>query len=655
MTDTLHYSTLVNKFHLDNFEAKGFKTASKLNDTSGDKSLDAWQIENLKPINLFIGPNNSGKSRLLRFLLISDLGSVDSDSLPIQSILDKILDTTGSLLLPSELLNTGHYSTDLRPEIRREIYGSHIQNLNYKNLKITISNICKNLISKRYNTVYQGHAEIYASTLMNLMSNQALLPYVEKYSDRVFQKTYIPLLRGLRTLSTNDLYLDRTLVDYFNNKGFRPNNGANENDVLNIFTGHTLYEDLKRALLGDHEQRKSVRDYESFLSNYFFDNQEIALVPRIIIDEETQIENNVVHIKIGEKKERPIFDLGDGIQTIILLTVQAFLNEEPTMFFIEEPEQNVHAGLQRTLIEAFRMRPQHMYFMTTHSNTFIDLAQECDDISLQRVYQIVDGSEETTVVESSDANLSILQELGVRASSVLIANCSIWVEGVTDKNYLRVFLKKYLETLEESGKEDDKVRAQKLRNYKENLHYIFTEYQGSNITHWDFGDSDTSKTPARKLSNSIFLLADRDIETKGDRVNDLTSQLGNNFHQLKWKEIENHIPHNVVVETAERRWKTFNGKKLHQFNKELVVEGVFENETTGIGEILEQYVEAVPEATEDKKIRYFFKENSGTIKDKVTFCNTAIEIMQDEDFEWALTDELNELCEAIWKHIEESN
>ncbi|HDM7598231.1 TPA: hypothetical protein PZ808_003174, partial [Staphylococcus aureus] len=76
----------------------------------------------------------------------------------------------------------------------------------------------------------------------------------------------------------------------------------------------------------------------------------------------------------------------------------------------------------------------------------------------------------------------------------------------------------YLDELEASSNSDKlteeqrataKKRAGKLRTYSENLHYVFVEYQGSNITHWAFTDEadpeETSKTPAAKLSKDILL------------------------------------------------------------------------------------------------------------------------------------------------------
>ena len=355
------------------------------------------------------------------------------------------------------------------------------------------------------------------------------------------------------------------------------------------------------------------------------------------------VDKDVVYVKEGDDEDRAIYDLGDGIQSIILLTYKIFMAESPTMFFIEEPEHFLHAGLQRTLIETFAKHKEHMFFMTTHSNHFLDLAQERDDISIQQVSRV---NGESKVQASLDYG-ELLNELGVRASSVLLANCSIWVEGVTDKLYLRAYLNKYIEELEDEDKKS------KLKSYHENLHFVFTEYQGSNITHWDFSDdveNSGSETPAKRLNRNILLIADADIECKGERVESLRVALGEAFYLLEYKEIENFIPFDILIDTAKARWETFKQRTDSNIDRfENMKEELFKSNRYGIGEVLERYVDKA-----DGLERKFYSDKSGTIKDKVKFCHTAISLMNESD-DWRLTSELTALCETVWDFIESHN
>ena len=89
----------------------------------------------------------------------------------------------------------------------------------------------------------------------------------------------------------------------------------------------------------------------------------------------------------------------------------------------------------------------------------------------------------TFIVESVESgNSSSLELLGVRNSSVFLVNATIWVEGITDRWYLRKMLDSYMEYLKEDG-----FLSLSL---EEDVHYSFVEYGGNNITHWSFLDNE---------------------------------------------------------------------------------------------------------------------------------------------------------------------
>ncbi len=593
---------------------------------------ERWDIYNAKKVNFFIGPNNSGKSRFIRRFLDKSTSTIfDLTPSSIQNISKLFI----AEFISHDQFNMFSHSVGDRHNALYEFLKEE-QNKPYTTDRFiqemyVAFNGGSYSAGGRYSNAFE---EQFWSFVATKIGQEAIDNYNKINGNGFFNKTYIPILRGLRPMKDiGDCFKDRTIIDY------HP-----DHNTLNfeIFTGLSLYKDIQKNLLGTHDKRELIKKFEKFLSVNFFLGEDITLTP--------MIDKDVVYIKEGEKDDYPIYLLGDGIQSLIILTYAIFTAKKPTIFLIEEPEQHLHAGLQRKLIETIlNGKDEHLYFITTHSNHFLDIAQESDEISIQRVH--LSEADGLPISEPQDDFGDVLNELGVRASSVLLANCSIWVEGITDKLYLRTFMKKYL--CELSGSNPKK--ASLLKSYFENLHYIFVEYQGSNITHWSFDVSDLNnnkQTLALKLNNKIMLIADSDIKNKSNRVDDLRSALNDKFELLPYKEIENLLPIEIIQKTAVERWKTFNGKSDCGFDDEKILTkaDLFTNPKNGVGSILEKFVTNKPEVFD----RNFFKDKSGTIKDKVQFCQTAVSIME-SDTNWSLTPELTNLCEKIWDHIINSN
>jgi hypothetical protein len=119
-------------------------------------------------------------------------------------------------------------------------------------------------------------------------------------------------------------------------------------------------------------------------------------------------------------------------------------------------------------------------------------------------------------------------------TSTLISNCSVWVEGVTDRLYIRAFLAAYLKT------RDD---FQPI----EGLNYSFIEYAGNNLVHYLFENNDTKSTQelisAFFINSRIFLISDTDTG-KTEKHQRYQKQQSDRFHyeQTDYPEIENILP-----------------------------------------------------------------------------------------------------------------
>ena len=93
---------------------------------------------------------------------------------------------------------------------------------------------------------------------------------------------------------------------------------------------------------------------------------------------------------------------------------------------------------------------------------------------------------------------SLMENLGINNSSVFLANCSIWIEGITDRKYLSAFLIAYLKSIN------------KENYFKEDVDFTFFEYAGSNLSHYYFAEevSEEERLEIESQINafSLFLL-----------------------------------------------------------------------------------------------------------------------------------------------------
>jgi len=389
-----------------------------------------------------------------------------------------------------------------------------------------------------------------------------------------------PELAGQVQLEDKDLYKSRTKRDYF----------ASHNDwqgkvgfgKQKVFTGLQLYGDLRSRLLAKTQaDRDSVRKYEQFLSSYFFAGHEVILVP---VEEGN---NDVVHIRIGDNDERPIYDLGDGMQSLIICTYPIITEtEKGSLFFLEEPDLCMHPSLQRTFLEVLKIyhrKMGHQFFITTHSNHLLDLLEDNELVSIFSFSEIADKTPAPAERSQADSaansqpskprpsfrirptNLNdrlILLQLGVRPSATFLANATIWVEGVSDCAYLRAYMEAFVYYLKVQGKDWGERLAQRLKQYKEDRHYAFVEYSGSNFEHYSFKVKGEDSEQAEVKSNEVtsvsnlcataLVIADGDIHDKGDRKESFAAQLGDRFILLPGKEIENMIPEALMREQVRR-------------------------------------------------------------------------------------------------------
>lgn len=128
----------------------------------------------------------------------------------------------------------------------------------------------------------------------------------------------------------------------------------------------------------------------------------------------------------------PLQSYGTGIHELIILAI-AVLERENTLVAIEEPEIHLHPLLQKAFLRFLVEKTTNHYVITTHSNAFLSRPTESHIIHLW----LEDGETKNRVVETPRHVLQVLTDLGIRAADILQANFVIWVEGPSDRVYLK--------------------------------------------------------------------------------------------------------------------------------------------------------------------------------------------------------------------------
>ena len=359
------------------------------------------KLENLSHINIFLGTNNSGKSRIIREIIRKEITPVFINKETQKKLSSVILNTKTTLqqwmitkckqhwVHLSEILITNNFV------LRSGSYLFSIPEYDKLfNARISIIDQNKNMeeLLKKLKTNTFDHLEVTGATSMGLAEEFStqyknifivyLQPLKELLSELLFKENfyriYIPSQRSLKTLFAKaDIELNIAQQYDFELKDLsdHPDSYNNPNGII-IETGQSFYDDILEHLTTGHKNRAKVLDYEQFLSKNFFEGVRVDLIPYTKKVKE-------LHIKIGDEKEQAIYNLGDGLQMLIIMT-WPFFNFENGIIAIEEPELFIHPGLQKKLIEIFathKKAQNFIFFISTHSNHIVDAIHNSKNIS----------------------------------------------------------------------------------------------------------------------------------------------------------------------------------------------------------------------------------------------------------------------------------
>lgn len=519
--------------------------------------------ERLGPLgrmNLFIGANNSGKSRLLRSLWNSLFESLFCDNTEIVNLWYELA-TLPDLEYGSQVCQMTQGSQVVNPLIAFPI-PLRLDTTDEASLLIQLNNTCDNfrkIINERIKHGKSSKSKNIVSDLREIQSEgyamlidktkrlqQMTMEYIREIkinrtnTNNPTIVRYIPTLRGFRSAPHSNksgrlsYYDERTIADY--------NQDMRQMTESAVFTGGSFNQIYKEILLGRREDRDFVRNYEDFLSRYFFGGKSISITP--------ELNSPKLLLEIENEKEQLLEHIGDGIQHLIVITFAAFnllreanqmdpSNQLIPVVLVEEPELFLHPGFQRQLVKALMSEDLQrvQFFATTQSNHLLEIGLEYPDVSVFHISKEKPSEQAqaneipTFTVRSVPADDRVLLDhLGVNQASVMLANCVIMVEGITDRWYLQRLLECYF-----TANEDKK-------SFILDLHYTFAEYGGACMAHYDFCEGDITTS---QLFGNYLCIADKDDSKwkneRNEKIRKLLKDQRGRFEVLPCREVENLI------------------------------------------------------------------------------------------------------------------
>jgi hypothetical protein len=127
-------------------------------------------------------------------------------------------------------------------------------------------------------------------------------------------------------------------------------------------------------------------------------------------------------------------DSGLGLQDLLVILYFS-LGSDYDVILIEEPESHMHPDMQRRLLHLLHSETSKQFFLTTHSNVFLNSAFS-DKVFFTYF-------EDSVKVDDATSRAAILHDIGYDVTDNLVSDLVILVEGPKDIPVLEEFLMKW--------------------------------------------------------------------------------------------------------------------------------------------------------------------------------------------------------------------
>lgn len=436
--------------------------------------LTGIHISGLKSINLIIGPNNSGKSNLSKYFNY------------LKSIAVERLEPGKEISVTTELDESQTWGWE-KNKINCEILLS-------SNNPVASDNEISYKTSENQVTLVCSHDVSSSTSVLNMNVNDKPL-----FKERSFicsdleAGTWVDSTDDVAGFNDNNLYWSHFLNSLVFVDPIRHHSRNSDNEHSYYFDGAKIIGELDKLRL-DRATPSNWAGYKKQIKEWLTDILSEKVINIDVVDKDLSLE-------FDSGLSFSLDQLGTGVSQIVMLLSHLWVNKNVNLnVFLEEPEANLHPEAVVKLVSIFEQElTNHRFFITTHSPSLIDCINE--NWSVYRTLKSPDGASLITPNDNIIKHYETLDSLGVKASQILQANTILWVEGPSD----RIYIKKWIDIFSNN-------------ELKEGKDYSFLYFGGTNLASFTvLDDVDQNLINMLSTSRKACLITDSDCDTQESR------------------------------------------------------------------------------------------------------------------------------------------